>query len=107
MAAPCLDVPPRRDGFCDRDLPARSGPGPAARPSADHWRVFQELNILIDYDDEGYLLQIFTKIMQDRPTLFLEAIQRHNHQVGAPTRDPHPRLGDGHTRCRGQIFIFK
>ncbi|XP_062584813.1 uncharacterized protein LOC134246462 [Saccostrea cucullata] len=40
----------------------------------------QKLNILIDYDDNGYLLQIFTKIMQDRPTLFLEVIQRHNHQ---------------------------
>ncbi|XP_043190937.1 4-hydroxyphenylpyruvate dioxygenase-like [Amphibalanus amphitrite] len=42
--------------------------------------VLQELNILIDYDDDGYLLQIFTKIMQDRPTLFVEAIQRNNHQ---------------------------
>lgn len=40
----------------------------------------QKLHILIDYDDDGYLLQIFTKIMQDRPTLFLEVIQRHNHQ---------------------------
>ncbi|XP_063242156.1 4-hydroxyphenylpyruvate dioxygenase isoform X2 [Bacillus rossius redtenbacheri] len=39
----------------------------------------QELNILIDYDENGYLLQIFTKNMQDRPTLFLEVIQRHNH----------------------------
>jgi 4-hydroxyphenylpyruvate dioxygenase len=39
----------------------------------------QKLNILIDYDDNGYLLQIFTKPMQDRPTLFLEVIQRHNH----------------------------
>lgn len=40
----------------------------------------QKLHILIDYDDDGYLLQIFTKIMQDRPTVFLEVIQRHNHQ---------------------------
>ncbi|GIX81678.1 4-hydroxyphenylpyruvate dioxygenase [Caerostris darwini] len=40
----------------------------------------QKLNILVDYDDNGYLLQIFTKPMQDRPTLFLEVIQRHNHQ---------------------------
>lgn len=45
-----------------------------------HWH-WQELKILIDYDDNGYLLQIFTKPMQDRPTLFLEVIQRHNHQV--------------------------
>jgi 4-hydroxyphenylpyruvate dioxygenase len=41
----------------------------------------ERLNILVDYDENGYLLQIFTKNMQDRPTLFLEVIQRHNHQV--------------------------
>ncbi|MEO6949778.1 MAG: 4-hydroxyphenylpyruvate dioxygenase [Ginsengibacter sp.] len=36
----------------------------------------KELGILIDKDDEGYLLQIFTKPVQDRPTLFFEIIQR-------------------------------
>jgi len=36
----------------------------------------KKLNILVDRDDEGYLLQIFTKPMQDRPTLFFEIIQR-------------------------------
>ncbi len=35
-----------------------------------------ELGILVDRDDEGYLLQIFTKPVQDRPTLFYEIIQR-------------------------------
>jgi 4-hydroxyphenylpyruvate dioxygenase len=35
-----------------------------------------ELDILIDRDENGYLLQIFTKPVQDRPTLFLEIIQR-------------------------------
>lgn len=35
-----------------------------------------ELGILIDRDDEGYLLQIFTKPVEDRPTLFYEIIQR-------------------------------
>lgn len=44
-------------------------------------KLLQELQILIDYDDDGYLLQIFTKNMQDRPTVFLEVIQRNNHQV--------------------------
>ncbi|XP_048582062.1 4-hydroxyphenylpyruvate dioxygenase [Nematostella vectensis] len=39
----------------------------------------QKLKILVDFDDKGYLLQIFTKPCQDRPTLFLEVIQRHNH----------------------------
>jgi 4-hydroxyphenylpyruvate dioxygenase len=36
----------------------------------------RELNILVDRDENGYLLQIFTKPVQDRPTLFLEVIQR-------------------------------
>ncbi len=35
-----------------------------------------QLGVLVDGDDEGYLLQIFTKIAQDRPTLFFEIIQR-------------------------------
>ncbi|MBX2928430.1 MAG: 4-hydroxyphenylpyruvate dioxygenase [Saprospiraceae bacterium] len=36
----------------------------------------QRLNILVDRDEEGYLLQIFTKPVQDRPTVFYEIIQR-------------------------------
>jgi 4-hydroxyphenylpyruvate dioxygenase len=36
----------------------------------------QELGILIDRDEEGYLLQIFSKPLEDRPTLFFEIIQR-------------------------------
>jgi 4-hydroxyphenylpyruvate dioxygenase len=36
----------------------------------------QRLGILVDRDDEGYLLQIFTKPVEDRPTLFFEIIQR-------------------------------
>jgi 4-hydroxyphenylpyruvate dioxygenase len=35
-----------------------------------------ELGILVDKDDEGYLLQIFTKPVQDRPTVFFEIIER-------------------------------
>ena len=38
--------------------------------------VLQELSILVDADEEGYLLQIFTKPVEDRPTLFFEIIQR-------------------------------
>lgn len=37
----------------------------------------REQNILIDRDDEGYLLQIFTKPIQDRPTVFFEIIERN------------------------------
>merc|ERR1712183_81214 len=42
--------------------------------------ILQKLKILIDYDDNGYLLQIFSKPVQDRPTVFIEIIQRRNHQ---------------------------
>lgn len=40
----------------------------------------QELGILIDRDEEGYLLQIFSKPLEDRPTLFFEIIQRKGAQ---------------------------
>ncbi len=40
-------------------------------------QALKELNILIDRDEEGYLLQIFTKPVEDRPTVFYEIIQRH------------------------------
>ncbi|XP_007422815.1 4-hydroxyphenylpyruvate dioxygenase [Python bivittatus] len=40
----------------------------------------EELKILVDFDEKGYLLQIFTKPVQDRPTVFLEVIQRYNHE---------------------------
>ncbi len=39
-------------------------------------KPLSELGILIDRDDEGYLLQIFSKPVQDRPTMFFEIIQR-------------------------------
>lgn len=43
-------------------------------------QVLKKLHILVDYDENGYLLQIFTKPLEDRPTLFMEIIQRKNHQ---------------------------
>lgn len=39
-------------------------------------KIIEDLGILIDDDEEGYLLQLFTQPMQDRPTLFIEIIQR-------------------------------
>jgi 4-hydroxyphenylpyruvate dioxygenase len=51
-------------------LPARVG------AIEEDVRRLRELGILVDRDDEGYLLQIFTKPVQDRPTLFYEIIQR-------------------------------
>ncbi len=45
----------------------------------DHDRI-RDLGILVDADDEGYLLQLFTKPLQDRPTLFFEIICRRGSQ---------------------------
>jgi len=54
---------PQRVGRIDEDL-----------------RELGELGILVDRDEEGYLLQIFTKPVEDRPTLFFEVIERHGSQ---------------------------
>jgi 4-hydroxyphenylpyruvate dioxygenase len=43
-------------------------------------KILRELRILVDRDDEGYLLQLFTKPVEDRPTLFFEIIQRKGAQ---------------------------
>jgi 4-hydroxyphenylpyruvate dioxygenase len=40
--------------------------------------TIQNLSILIDFDEGGYLLQLFTKPLMDRPTVFIEIIQRNN-----------------------------
>jgi 4-hydroxyphenylpyruvate dioxygenase len=52
------------------DLLARTGPIDEPLPQ------LQDLGILVDRDDEGYMLQIFTRPVEDRPTLFFEVIQR-------------------------------
>jgi 4-hydroxyphenylpyruvate dioxygenase len=54
---------PERVGSIDEDL-----------------KKLQSLGILVDCDEEGYLLQIFTKPVEDRPTLFFEIIERHGAQ---------------------------
>jgi 4-hydroxyphenylpyruvate dioxygenase len=51
-------------------LPERVG------PIHEDMRDLSELGILVDRDDEGYLLQIFTQPVEDRPTLFFEIINR-------------------------------
>jgi 4-hydroxyphenylpyruvate dioxygenase len=40
--------------------------------------MIEKYNILVDFDENGYLLQIFTKPITSRPTLFIEIIERHN-----------------------------
>jgi len=44
---------------------------------AEDYEDLRRLRILADRDEDGYLLQIFTKTAQDRPTLFFEVIERH------------------------------
>jgi 4-hydroxyphenylpyruvate dioxygenase len=41
------------------------------------FEALRELGILVDRDDEGYLLQVFSRPIQDRPTSFIEVIERH------------------------------
>jgi 4-hydroxyphenylpyruvate dioxygenase len=43
----------------------------------ESWSDLRRLRILVDRDEDGYLLQIFTKTVQDRPTVFFEVIERH------------------------------
>ena len=43
-------------------------------------QIIKDLGILVDRDDQGYLLQLFTKPIQDRPTLFFEIICRRGSQ---------------------------
>ena len=62
----CLGVP---DAYYDA-LPDRVG------QIDENLENIHKLGILVDRDDEGYLLQIFTKPVEDRPTLFFEIIQR-------------------------------
>jgi 4-hydroxyphenylpyruvate dioxygenase len=57
--------------YDDPELRARIG---EVRVSVD---VLKEHKILVDRDEEGYLLQIFTRPVQDRPTVFFELIERH------------------------------
>jgi 4-hydroxyphenylpyruvate dioxygenase len=43
-------------------------------------KAIHDLGILVDRVDEGYLLQVFSRPIQDRPTMFIEIIQRHGAQ---------------------------
>ncbi|MEZ7494759.1 4-hydroxyphenylpyruvate dioxygenase [Leeuwenhoekiella aequorea] len=66
-------LPPPPQAYYD-DIPRRLGTH--MDTMKEDLSRLQELSILVDADEEGYLLQIFTKPLQDRPTLFFEIIQR-------------------------------
>ena len=66
----------------------------------ENFADLRQLGILADRDEEGYLLQIFTKTAQDRPTLFFEVIQRKGAAAsGRGTSRPSSRRSSGNRRC--------
>lgn len=66
-------LPPPPQAYYD-DIPNRLGSH--MEMMNEDIKELQKLSILVDADEEGYLLQIFTKPLTDRPTLFFEIIQR-------------------------------
>ena len=66
-------LPPPPQSYYD-DIPKRLGSHMSIMK--EDIKELQKLSILVDADEEGYLLQIFTKPVEDRPTLFFEIIQR-------------------------------
>ena len=66
-------LPPPPQAYYD-DIPKRLGVHMDIMK--EDIKKLQELSILVDADEDGYLLQIFTKPVEDRPTLFFEIIQR-------------------------------
>jgi 4-hydroxyphenylpyruvate dioxygenase len=66
-------LPPPPQAYYD-DIPRRLGSHMDIMK--EDIQELQKLSILVDADEEGYLLQIFTKPLEDRPTLFFEIIQR-------------------------------
>jgi 4-hydroxyphenylpyruvate dioxygenase len=66
-------LPPPPQAYYD-DIPRRLGVH--RDMMKENINELQRLSILVDADEEGYLLQIFTKPVEDRPTLFFEIIQR-------------------------------
>lgn len=66
-------LPPPPQAYYD-EIPARLGEH--MKIMKEDIKELQKLSILVDADEEGYLLQIFTKPVEDRPTLFFEIIQR-------------------------------
>jgi 4-hydroxyphenylpyruvate dioxygenase len=66
-------LPPPPQAYYD-EIPKRLGSHMSMMK--EDIKELQKLSILVDADEEGYLLQIFTKPVEDRPTLFYEIIQR-------------------------------
>ena len=68
-------MPSPEAGYYDR-IPGRIGAGTL---DEELLRQCRELGLLVDKDDQGVLIQVFTKPLGDRPTCFIEIIQRRNY----------------------------
>jgi len=86
------------DAYYDA-LPAKIG---AHSLTPDQFHACRQLGILADRDDQGLLLQIFTKPVGDRPTLFLEIIQRVGCRLDQqPQQAPAPPDGKPYPQAAG------
>lgn len=84
-------MPPMDSGYY-KSLPAKIGDA----LSPQQYKDIEELGILADKDDQGILLQIFSKPLSDRPTVFVEIIQRIGCERQVPGSD-----GTTHTEQAG------
>lgn len=65
--------------------------------SDEQYRMLEEMGLLADKDEEGILLQVFTKPLGDRSTLFIEVIQR----IGCQIKDPKTHAVEQKAGCGG------
>jgi 4-hydroxyphenylpyruvate dioxygenase len=84
IALSSADIVGTVEALQERGVPFLTTPGAYYDDVSDRvgkidesYEDLRRLGILADRDDDGYLLQIFTKTAQDRPTLFFEVIERH------------------------------
>ncbi|EWM22209.1 4-hydroxyphenylpyruvate dioxygenase [Nannochloropsis gaditana] len=89
-----FDFMPKASPEYYQSLPAKIGPGVL---TDEELACVEELGLLVDKDDQGVLLQVFTRPVGDRPTLFLEIIQR----VGCTVDKEGKRLPEQAPGCGG------
>lgn len=74
MGVDFIDVPP--EYYTNLEMRFKKEKHPKIKETI---KMVKKCGILVDFDEKGYLLQLFTRPLFDRPTFFFEIIQRHNH----------------------------
>lgn len=74
MGVDFIDVPPEYYTNLENRLKIEDHP-----KIKETMKIVKKCGLLVDFDEKGYLLQLFTRPLFDRPTFFFEIIQRHNH----------------------------